>query len=114
MCGGTFERKPVGELLRVAALGSILSPQRPQNREFCGSELEHRGQGNEFGVSPGLTITNERFPHRPQNFTPSANREPQFEHATIPGIKLELAPPLLLPCDGDGWLPVSLSGFNCA
>ena len=74
----------------------MLRPQRPQNRECSGRVFPHRGQGNEFGDSPGLISTNERFPQRPQNFTPSAKRELQFEHATIPGIRLELAP-LLLP-----------------
>ena len=67
----------------------ILNPHRPQNRENSGSIFEHRGQGNEPGDSPGLTIMKDRFPHRPQNLTPSANRELQFEQATIPGITLE-------------------------
>jgi len=41
------------------------------------------------------------LPHRPQNLTPSAKREPQLEHATMPGITLEgIAPPL--PCDDEG------------
>ena len=67
----------------------MLSPQRPQNLEFSGSDVEQRGHGNVFRVSPALTITNERPPHRPQNFTPSAKRDPQPVHATMPGIMLE-------------------------
>ena len=56
---------------------------------------------------PRLIIVNEPLPHRPQNRTPSANLEPQFEHATISGITLDGGePPVLLPCDGEGWLAV--------
>jgi hypothetical protein len=52
---------------------------------------------------------NERLPHRPQNFTPSANFDLQLEHATMPGIMLDPVPLLPVPCDGDGWLPVSFT-----
>ena len=88
-------------------LGAIFSPQRPQNLEFSGRGTEHLGHGNDRPVSPGLTTANERPPHRPQNFTPSANRELQVVQATIPGIRLEctpllLLPPLAAPCDGVG------------
>ncbi len=82
--------------------GTMFSPQRPQNLELAGKGDEHRGQGNEPGASPILTRTNERPPQRPQNFTPSANLEWQFAHATMPGITLEWMPLLPLPCDGDG------------
>ena len=77
--------------MRGAALGPAgrFSPQRPQNREFDGRAVEHRGHGNEPGDSPGLTSTNERLPQRPQNFAPSANRDPHFVHATMPGMTLE-------------------------
>jgi hypothetical protein len=55
------------------------------------------------------------LPHLPQNFTPSANRELQFVQATIPGITLDAAAPLLLvPCEGDGWLEAPCAGRNCA
>jgi hypothetical protein len=67
----------------------MLSPQRPQKREFSGSGLEHRGHGYVFAVPPGLIIVNDPLPQRPQNLTPSAKREPQFEQATMPGITLE-------------------------
>jgi len=80
----------------------ILSPQRPQNFELFGKGVEHLGQGKVPVLSPGLTTTNERLPQRPQNFTPSANREWHVAHATMPGMMLELTPPLLLPWDGDG------------
>jgi hypothetical protein len=52
---------------------------------------------------------NERLPHRPQNFTPSANFDLQLEHATMPGIMLDPVPLLPVPCEGDGWLPVSFT-----
>ena len=87
----------------------MLCPHRPQKREFSGKGFEHRGHGKELGRSPWLTVTKDRFPHLPQNFTPSANRALQFEQATIPGIRLDLVPLLLLPCDGEGWLPISLT-----
>lgn len=87
--------------------GVIFRPHRPQNREFAGSGEEHRGHGKESGDSPWLTKTKLRFPHRPQNFTPSANRDLQLLHATMPGIMLEPVPLLPVPWDGDGWLPVS-------
>ena len=48
------------------------------------------------GLSPGLTRTKLRLPHRPQNRTPSAKREPQLVQATMPGIRLESAAPLQL------------------
>ena len=82
----------------------MLNPQRPQKRENSGSGSNIAGTEKSAADSPGLIRTNERLPHRPQNFTPSANREPQFEQATMPGIRLEFTPLLLLPCDGDGWL----------
>jgi hypothetical protein len=85
-------------------VGVILKPHRPQKREFCGSGVEHRGHGKLDAVSPGLTSTKLRPPHRPQNFTPSANFEPHFSQATIPGRTLESL--TLEPCDGDGWLAV--------
>jgi len=77
----------------------MFKPQRPQNLEFSGSGVAQRGHGKVFAVSPGLTRTNERPPHRPQNFTPSANRELHPAHATMPGMILECTPPLLLPWD---------------
>jgi len=67
----------------------MFNPHRPQNLDPSGSGAEHRGQGNVAAASPALTSTNERPPQRPQNFTPSANRELQPAHATIPGIRLE-------------------------
>ena len=94
------------------AVGPMLSPHRPQNLECCGSWFEQRGHGNEPGDSPGLTTTNERPPQRPQNLTPSANRELQFVQATMPGIRLEWAPLELLPCDGDGLLPASVRALS--
>ena len=100
------ELKPTGRANDGAEDAGMLRPQRPQNLEFCGGGAEQRGHGKPFCISPGLTNTNERPPHRPQNFTPSAKRELQVEHATIPGITLECIPPLLLPCDGEGWLAV--------
>jgi hypothetical protein len=48
---------------------------------------------------------NEPLPHRPQNLTPSAKREWQLAHATIPGIMLDCGdPPVLVPCEEVGWL----------
>ena len=70
-------------------VGVILRPQRPQNREFWGSGEEQRGHGKFAAVSPGLTSTKLRPPQRPQNRTPSANREPQDSQATMPGRMLE-------------------------
>jgi hypothetical protein len=55
--------------------GTMLSPHRPQNLEFSGSGDEHLGHGNIFDESPAVTTVNDRLPHRPQNFTPSAKRE---------------------------------------
>ena len=75
----------------------MFNPHRPQNLEFSGKGDEHRGQGNVLAVSAGVTRVNERPPHRPQNFTPSAKRELQVMHATIPGIRLEWTPLLPLP-----------------
>jgi len=69
--------------------GTMLRPQRPQNREFSGRGEEHLGHGNVFDESPAVTTANERLPHRPQNFTPSAKREWQFVQATMPGMTLE-------------------------
>jgi len=80
-------------------------PQRPQNRELCGSGAEHLGHGYVEADSPGLIMVKEPLPHRPQKRTPSANREWQFEQATMPGIKLETGEPPLLPCEDEGWLP---------
>src|SRR5580765_3452320 len=91
----------------------MLSPQRPQKRELCGSGEEHLGHGKFEAVSPALTSTKLRLPHRPQNLTPSANRDPHFSHATMPGKILESLA-LLLPCDGDGWLVVACVGRSCA
>ena len=84
-----FVTKPVGRDKGEVERDGMLKPQRPQNFEFCGRGVEHRGQGNEPALSPGLTTTKERLPQRPQNFTPSAKRELQLEQATIPGITLE-------------------------
>ena len=86
----------------------IFKPQRPQNLENGGSFAEQRGHGKLSESSLSLISLNERFPQRPQNFTPSANLELQFVQATIPGIRLEGAALLLLPpsCDGEGWLAV--------
>ena len=69
--------------------GPMFNPHRPQNLEFSGKGDEHRGHGNVLAVSAGLTRVKERPPHRPQNFTPSAKRELQVMHATMPGIRLE-------------------------
>jgi hypothetical protein len=96
-----FDTKPLGCESGEVANG-MLKPQRPQNFEFCGRGVEHRGQGNSAELSAGLTTTKDLFPQRPQNLTPSAKRELQVEQATIPGITLEWIPPLLLPCDGEG------------
>src|SRR5215211_7828362 len=112
-CDG-FVTNPAGWLTFNGAPGPILKPHRPQNLECCGSGLEQRGHGNESGDSPGLTRVNDRLPQRPQNFTPSANRELQLVHATIPGITLEWIPLLLLPWDGDGLLPASIRDLRCA
>jgi len=97
-CGDTF-RPPLRDDSSGPRSDLMLSPHRPQNREFSASWFEHCGHGNELADSPGPTRVNERLPHRPQNFTPSANRELQFEQATISGIKLEGEP---LPRDEDG------------
>ena len=71
-CGG----RDVGDAEPDAPdLGAMLSPQRPQKREFSGSGEEHLGHGNVFAESDTVTTANDRPPHRPQNFTPSANRE---------------------------------------
>jgi hypothetical protein len=92
-CGGdacaTPEVNPTGRANEGDDAAGMLKPQRPQNLEFCGSGVEHRGHGKLFCISPGLTRTNDRPPHLPQNFTPSAKRELQVAHATIPGIMLE-------------------------
>ena len=81
----------------------IFSPQRPQNLEFSGNDAEHLGQGYVEPETPGLTNENEPPPHRPQNLTPSAKRDPQLTQATMPGITLDGGyPPALLPCDEDG------------
>jgi hypothetical protein len=83
-----------------------LRPQRPQKREFSGSCAAHRGHGYVEAEPPGVIIVNDPLPHRPQNRTPSAKREPQFEHPTMPGITLDSGELLeLLPCDDVGWLP---------
>jgi hypothetical protein len=96
------DTKPVGRDRGGVDSEGILNPHRPQNLEFCGNGVEHRGHGNAPTLSPGLTTTKERLPQRPQNFTPSANRELHVEQATMPGMMLEWTPPLLLPCDGEG------------
>src|SRR5689334_25377042 len=88
-------------------VGVILSPQRPQNREFCGSGEEHRGHGKLAAVSPGVTSTKLRPPQRPQKRTPSAKRDPHDSQATIPGKMLESL--ALVPCEGDGWLVVEVA-----
>lgn len=85
-----------------AVLGAMFNPHRPQNLEFSGRGDAQRGQGNVLAVSAGVTSVNERPPQRPQNFTPSAKRELHVVHATMPGIKLEWIPLLLLPCEGVG------------
>ena len=84
-----FVVKLAGRLRLAVEFEVMLKPQRPQKRENSGSMFEHRGHGNEPGDSPGLIMINDRFPQRPQNFTPSAKRELQFEQATMPGITLE-------------------------
>ena len=88
--------------------GVILSPQRPQNREFSGSGAVHRGHGYVAEGSLAFTGLKVPPPQRPQNLTPSAKRELQLMHATIPGITLDAPPelPALLPCDDSGWLGV--------
>jgi len=73
----------------------MLSPHRPQNRELFGRAVEHRGHGYVDEDSPAVIIVKAPPPQRPQNRTPSAKREPQVTHATIPGITLDGAP--LLP-----------------
>ena len=81
----------------------MFRPQRPQNRAFWANGFAQRGQGYvATAVSPRLTITNLPPPHLPQNLTPSANREPQFPHATIPGIMLDWGELLLTPCEEEG------------
>ena len=105
-----------GTLVCGNIAGVMLKPHLPQKREFWGSDEEHRGHGYVAGAaSPALTSMNVPPPQRPQNLTPSANREPQFEHATMPGIRLDTGElPALLPCDGEGWLE-GLCGFlSCA
>jgi len=67
----------------------IFNPHLPQNFEFSGNNVEHRGQGNVPVDSAGLTRINERPPHLPQNLIPSAKRALHVLHATIPGIMLE-------------------------
>ena len=84
-----FVVKLIGWLRLAVEPEVMLKPQRPQKRENSGSIFEHRGHGNEPGDSPGLTMMKERLPQRPQNLTPSAKRELQFEQATMPGITLE-------------------------
>jgi len=60
-------------------------------------------------------MTNEPPPHRPQNLTPSANFDPQLEHATMPGITLDCGEPAeLVPCEEDGWLAVPWGGLSWA
>ena len=93
----------------------MFRPQRPQKREFSGRDAEHRGHGYVPSVCARVTRVNDPLPQRPQNLTPSANREPQLAHATIPGMTLEAGEPMpLLPCDDDGWLGEPWTGFNCA
>ena len=103
-CGGTdrlaVEVKLTGRENDGDVVGVMLSPQRPQKREFWGSGVEHRGHGKFEAVSPGLTRVKLRPPHRPQNLTPSAKRAPHCSQATIPGKMLESL--ALEPCDGDG------------
>jgi hypothetical protein len=104
--GACLKRIRLDLMLTMLGPEGMLRPHRPQNFEFCGSGAEHLGHGNDPGLSPGLTKTKDRPPQRPQNFTPSAKREWHVAHATMPGIMLEWMPPLLLPCDGEGWLAV--------
>ena len=82
--------------------GVIFNPHRPQKRDRSGNSAEHLGQGDVLAESDSVIRTNERPPHRPQNLTPSANREWQLVHATIPGITLDCILLLPLPCDGVG------------
>ena len=82
-----------GPLPALPAAGTF-RPQRPQNREFGCSGFEHLGHG----VVPGagcVTSWKDPLPQRPQKRTPSANLDPQFEQATIPGITLDCACPEL-------------------
>lgn len=113
-CVGTEVRNPLWGVEMVGIETFMFIPQRPQKREPAASTFEHRGHGNEPGGPPALIITNERLPQRPQNFTPSAKREPHREQATIPGMRLEVAPPLLLPCEGEGWLDPPWADRSCA
>ena len=102
---GVLVTNPAGIDERGSSIaGVIFSPHLPQNREFAGSEVEQRGHGKFPGCSPELTNTNDRLPQRPQNLTPSANREVHWAHATIPGMMLEPIP--LLAC-----LPRARAGF---
>ena len=86
----------------------MLWPHLPQKREPAARLFAHRGHGNDAsGISAALTITNLPPPQRPQNPTPSANLVPQLPHATIHGITLDGGePPVLAPCDDEGWLDV--------
>ena len=74
----------------------MFRPQRPQNRELFKIGAAQRGHGYVVTDSPGLIILKEPLPQRPQNLTPSAYRDPQFEQATMPGIILDCAEPSLL------------------
>lgn len=81
-----------------------LSPHLPQKRASELKVVPHRGHGR-VGDAVCSIGRNVPPPQRPQNLTPSAKRDPQFEHATIPGITLDCprdeAPPALEPaCDG--------------
>ena len=83
----------------------MFKPHRPQNFVLAGKIVEHRGQLNpcakwllftDIGLLLAFVVllliaTKEEFPHRPQNFAPSANLAPQlgFVQATIPGKMLE-------------------------
>ncbi|HTH50311.1 MAG TPA: hypothetical protein VL501_00160 [Pyrinomonadaceae bacterium] len=68
--------------------GALFKPHRPQNRESGRSVFPHLGHGRVWVsvCSIGLKVPP---PQRPQTRTPSANLDPQFEQATIPGITLE-------------------------
>ncbi len=89
----------------------MFKPHFPQNFEEAGSVAEHCGQENSCLFSPSLITAKERFPQRPQNFTPSAKRALQFVQRTIPGIKLDFAVPV---CEDEGWLFDSRRDFNFA
>ena len=90
-------------------------PHFPQNFEFSGRGVRHRGHGAMPGCSAGTISENAAPPQRPQNLTPSAYRAPHAVHPTIPGKRLDCGdPPVLEPCEGDGWLPSPEKCRSCA